>query len=82
MLSSEASVPPFKPPRIEWQALMRTQRSPLSRFTASATSSAPMSDGTESKPQHGTMRVPLAAACSWWRSIISRTHGVSPVMSQ
>ena len=40
-----------------------------------------MSDGTESKPQHGMMRVRSAAARAWYLSMRSRTQAVSPVMS-
>ncbi len=39
------------------------------------------SEGTESKPQNGTIRVPAAAAESCSVSISPRTQGVSPVMS-
>ena len=57
-------VPPLSPPRIEWQALTLTHGSPCFCQIASATSHAPRSDGTESKPQQGMMRVPSRAACA------------------
>ena len=80
VLSAEASVPPLKPPRNEKQAFTPVQASPRA-WKCLTSIHAPRSDGTESKPQHGMMRVPSAAACAWWRSISPRTHGVSPVMS-
>ena len=80
MFSADASVPPLNPPRSEKQAFTSTHASP-SAWKCRASIQAPRSDGTESKPQQGMMRVPSAIACSWCRSISPRTHGVSPVMS-
>ena len=62
MLIAEAIVPPLTPP-LNWNA-QRTSLVPWPSVLrmCSTTNHAPMSEGTESTPQKGTMRVPSLAA--------------------
>jgi len=58
-----------------------THAEPVPSASSRVARSAHRSDGTESKPQLGTMSAPDARAASSWRSITRATHGISPLMS-
>jgi hypothetical protein len=58
MFKADASVSPLGPPRIEKAAFTATQSTPWCSRMACTIIQAPKSEGMESKPRHGMMRVP------------------------
>ena len=64
MFRSDATVPPLRPPFRRTYPRTSAQGTPSTSCRWRAISSAPRSDGIESNPQHGMIRVPSAAARS------------------
>ena len=75
-------MPPLAPPRMALTTSDVSSSSPWPpACAASCSSSVPMSDGIESKPQVWTIRAPLARAAASAASIAQRMNRTSPVRS-